>query len=580
MAEKNNWPITIKNYETGTLRQLYDVTENNTPVYRATYNENAAESTRTNYLHSNGGLGLNLDGQNMLLGVWDGGVVLEDHVEFTDGPFSNDSRVTNKDNATIEYHATHVAGTLVARGADNDAKGMAPSALLNAYDWNSDESEVTSEITTNGLLISNHSYGVPIFDDDGTQQIPSSWPGKYRSDARSWDIIHYNAPYYLQVVSAGNEGATSYSGALISGKDKLVNEKNSKNNLVIANAQDAQIDTNGNLLNVAINASSSQGPTDDRRIKPDIAGNGTGVYSTSNTGIQNYGQSTGTSMSSPNVAGSLILLQQHYHNLNNSYMRSATLKGVALHTADDAGRTGPDEVFGWGLLNAKKAAETISGQDAIIEELTLTQGQTYTKTVTATGLEALKASITWTDYPGNTADNVENSSTAVLINDLDIRITRNNETYFPWKLDFFSPDSDAVKGDNTVDNVERVDIESPVASASYTITITHKNTLQSSSQDYSLIITGTSSSLSINNNEVADSAINIWPNPTNDLLNISTTSNINFEDYNINIYDLQGRIVVKNITTETVDISNLNAGLYIINFSNGQNSIQKKIIKE
>lgn len=32
-------------------------------------------------------------------------------------------------------------------------------------------------------------------------------------------------------------------------------------------------------------------------------------------------------------------------------MKAATLKGLACHTADDAGTVGPDH--GWGLLNAK-----------------------------------------------------------------------------------------------------------------------------------------------------------------------------------------------------------------------------------
>jgi hypothetical protein len=35
-------------------------------------------------------------------------------------------------------------------------------------------------------------------------------------------------------------------------------------------------------------------------------------------------------------------------------MKSATLKGLACHTAFDAGNVGPDYVYGWGLLNMSK----------------------------------------------------------------------------------------------------------------------------------------------------------------------------------------------------------------------------------
>jgi hypothetical protein len=43
---------------------------------------NAAISTRTDKLHDGGGLGLNLEGQNMYIAIWDGGSVLLTHQEF------------------------------------------------------------------------------------------------------------------------------------------------------------------------------------------------------------------------------------------------------------------------------------------------------------------------------------------------------------------------------------------------------------------------------------------------------------------------------------------------------------------
>ena len=88
-------------------------------------------------------------------------------------------------------------------------------------------------------------------------------------------------------------------------------------------------------------------------------------------------------------------LQEYYNNINNSYMRAATLKGLACHTADDAGSIGPDIIFGWGLLNAKKAAETIeeSGTTSLVEERVLQPFQPYSFNVQASGNEALKISI-------------------------------------------------------------------------------------------------------------------------------------------------------------------------------------------
>ena len=52
------------------------------------------------------------------------------------------------------------------------------------------------------------------------------------------------------------------------------------------------------------------------------------TYESSNTA---YNSITGTSMASPNVAGSLLILQEHANNVFGDYIRAATLKGIALH---------------------------------------------------------------------------------------------------------------------------------------------------------------------------------------------------------------------------------------------------------
>ena len=94
--------------------------------------------------------------------------------------------------------------------------------------------------------------------------------GAYSSPARTWDAVIKLNPYYLMVVSAGNDGNAVYDGGLGSRLDKLTGNKNAKNNLVVANASDVELDDEGNLVTATINSSSSQGPSDDGRIKPDI----------------------------------------------------------------------------------------------------------------------------------------------------------------------------------------------------------------------------------------------------------------------------------------------------------------------
>ncbi len=254
---------------------------------------------------------------------------------------------------------------------------------------------------------------------------------------------------------------------------------------MIANGQDANVDANGNLISVTRNSGSSEGPTDDYRIKPDIMGNGTSLYSSLETSDSAYGNLTGTSMSAPNVSGSLLLLQDHYFDLNATFMRAATLKGLALHTADDVAPTGPDANTGWGQMNTKAAAEAITAAPtgAVISELTLNQGQSYQVTIQSDGVNPLKASISWTD-PAGAVNNGTNSNTPALVNDLDLRLS-NGTVYTPWRLTGVTTNG---FGDNTVDPYERIDIAG--ASGQYTLTVTHKGTLSSGSQNFSLIVTG------------------------------------------------------------------------------------------
>ena len=480
LAKEKAWRV--KYEENGSFFELMKVSEEGKPIYYRTFNADAAISTRANTLNSGGLLGLNLNGQNMVGHVWDAGLARSTHQEY-DGSGGNNRFSIGDGTSSLHYHSAHVTGTIIASGVQAIAKGMAPHAHAVGYDWNTDLSEATTA-ANNGMLLSNHSYGYILAN------LPDWYIGAYGDDARDWDILHNNAPYYLMVVAAGNDGDdNSSNGSPNDGNssyDKLSGHATAKNNLVVANAQDANIDANGNLISVTINSGSSEGPTDDYRIKPDITGNGTLLYSTFESSDTDYNTITGTSMASPNVMGTLLLLQQHYNNIKGNFMRAASLKGLALHTADDAGPTGPDAVYGWGLLNAKDAANVITdeGTSSVIEENSLANGQSYQIQVVSDGVNDLLVSISWNDPAGVANTGTSNDHTPSLVNDLDVRVTQGANTYLPYKLT--SVNSNAL-GDNTVDPFERIRVNA--ASGTYTITVNHKGVLNSV-QDFTLIVTG------------------------------------------------------------------------------------------
>ena len=494
LAAQKGWKTTYTDSK-GSYYELMKVSKEGTPLYYKTDNVDAAISTRANFLHNNGGLGLNIEGQGMTAYVWDGGLARETHQEY-DGD-GGENRFSIGDGSTeLNFHAAHVMGTIISSGFDPAAKGMAPKANGIGSNWSNDISEATNA-AANGMLVSNHSYGY------GADDIPDYYFGAYIEASRDWDNLMYNAPYYLHVTSAGNDGNNDTANANpLDGNstfNKINGRKTAKNCVTVANGRDASINADGSLASVDRNTSSSEGPTDDLRVKPDLMGNGTGLYSSYESADDAYNSISGTSMAAPNVTGSLLLLQQYHNETYGAFMRAATLKGLALHTADDVDIEGPDSHTGWGLMNTKVAAETITkkGFESWISEEVLTNGSSYTLKVKSVGSVPLLASISWTDKPGIANQGVSNDRTAVLVNDLDIKITRDADQYDPWRLTGVYSNE---KGDNLVDPFERVDISNP-SSGEYTITVTHKGTLEEN-QHFSLIITGISGEF----NFIADSS--------------------------------------------------------------------------
>ena len=507
--------------EDGTLFALRRIV-NGLPQYDMTYNRQAAISTSTHHVQSGGRSGFNLTGTDMVIGEWDGGGALTSHVEFEGRAIQRD------DPFAPSNHATHVAGTLIAAGINPEAIGMAPKATLWAHDWNSDGSEM-AQAAAEGLLISNHSYGTIAgwargdwseegntrwhwWGDVGLDSVEDFKFGYYDQRTANWDRIAHDAPYYLIVKSAGNNANDRYSGQHVvringewiesneprrvgdpNGFDCLPTYSTAKNILCIGATRDVNGGYSG-PSSVNITGFSSRGPTDDGRIKPDIVGDGSNLLSANNSSSTAYGRSSGTSMSGPNVAGSMLLLQELHREMTGEFMRSSSLKGLVLHTADDAGNPGPDYIYGWGLLNTESAAEVLAQplRHPFVES-ELNPGDTFSYSIFSDGQTPIRATLCWTDPAAQVRPPAHNDRTPRLVNDLDLRITAlsgpdSGTVYFPFTLDPENPAAEAQAGDNFIDNVEMIDA-GLLPAGDYIVEVTHKNNLQGNdSQAFSLWI--------------------------------------------------------------------------------------------
>lgn len=525
----------------GGARELMDF-DGDQPLYYSTCNANAGISSGAKQLWS---APFSATGSGGTIGLWDGSSARTTHQEFG-------GRVATMDgsSATVD-HSSHVAATLCAAGFVASAKGMAPGARVESYDWNSDTSEMTARGAsypgeaangTNRLNISSHSYGgisgwyytqsSPLWIWYGSGSTASGVEddfGKYSTYASDVDSLTYSLPYYLPFWAAGNErtdnpalGDTVYltststtavnydpashppgDGTYRGGYDTVSYSALAKNVVTVGAVGDAVSGSVRSLAGATMLNFSSWGPADDGRIKPDLVANGYYLYSALCSSDAAYGYMSGTSMATPSAAGTAQVLVHAFGILfTNQYMRASTLKALLLHTADDLGTAGPDYQFGWGLINATNAAALLSAYKAnpgtrrVTEDHVATSRTSVSVAFAWDGASPIRATLCWTD-PAGASTTAGDSRTARLVNNLDLRLIGPSGTvYQPWVMPFVGSWSTnayataATTGSNYTDNVEQVLVASPGTAGTYTARVTFAGTLTNGDQPFSLILSG------------------------------------------------------------------------------------------
>lgn len=505
-----------------------------TPRYYTTLNTAAAISTGANLLQV---APYSVDASGWTVGVWDGGGVLTNHQEFGGRVTIQDSASTN-----INGHATHVAGTIGAAGVVANARGMTPTVKIDSYDWDNDAGESAARGAAVGgepgkIQLSNHSYtlvsgwhstGTPKWTWYSTRTAYEPAFGQYNETASEIDGRLYGLPYYLTVWAAANDrtdnpvngdsvalkpgGATvvynsAYhppgDGIAKGGFETIAYYAVAKNVLTVGAVNDAVTSGQRDISKATMTAFSSWGPTDDGRIKPDLVANGASLYSSYSSGTASYANSSGTSMAAPNATGTAQLLLSLYTSMKpGEYMRACTLKALLIHTADDLGTPGPDYQFGWGLINAKKAADLICtaatnpAAPSIIECQITTSASVREHAFHWDGVSPIRATLCWTDPPGAITW-AHDSRTRSLVNNLNLRLLAPDGTsHFPFVMPFVgtwttaSMSLPATTGTNNVDNVEQVLVASPAVYGVWKAIVTYSGTLANGLQNYGLVISG------------------------------------------------------------------------------------------
>lgn len=520
------------------------------------------------------------------------------------------------------------------------AIGVLPNVKINSYSFMTTSSGNNYlKLDSSNSNISNHSYIINLgWVYRTTPTTGWYWVANYELNKKdtysssysihdaNYDKLVYKNNYLIVLKGAGNSFGGGPNGTLPNFKwDSATNSyipflpsdelppKNCSNgyncigwgslakNIITIGATD-QLTTNDNrYLNptsLQRASYSSAGPRKDGAIKPDISAVGSNIlfagYSNDNI-TDSYYFGSGTSFSTPivsGIAGALTQINRKLTNNANFNYQADEMKALLIHTANEAGAAlGPDIYYGWGFVDAQKASELIydkHNNKAIFEKNTLKNNILFSKEVIADGTKNLKATISWIDPAAepfiNDIDFQSNTSSR-LVNDLDLRIidTTNNEIFYPWKLDISNPLAPAIKGDNTVDNVEQIEIMNPIPYRKYKIEVRNKNNLiddenQQTDQNFTLIASGIiNNDTTLSSEETLNNEIILDKTVTSDYLKVITIKrNISYT-----IIDLTGKIIKTEILKNNlIDVKQLPNGTYFLIIKNFEKETVKRFIKK
>jgi MYXO-CTERM domain-containing protein len=386
---------------------------------------------------------------------------------------------------------------------------------------------------------------------DGMRISSNSWGSRsnaYTADAQRYDALVRDAqpagsavpnPGNQEMIiafAAGNDGPTASSiGSPGTGKN-IISVGASENVQAFGGADGCDTaDAEANSL-YDVASFSGRGPTSDGRKKPDIMAPGTHVSGgvaqvagqrattpanplgqalscfdatgvcggVSNkffpAGQQWFSASSGTSHSTPAVAGAAALVVQHFLNKGSAAPSPAMVKAFLMGSTRYMTGTGANDSLysnnqGTGLMDLGMAFD---GAPRLLDDqnpanLFTATGQTRTFSgVVADGSKPFRVTLAWTDAPGSTAGSAWK-------NNLDLSVSVGGSTY---RGNVFTGANSVTGGSaDTQNNVESVFLPAGV-SGPYTVTVTATNVnsdgVPSNStavdQDFALVVYNTCTS--------------------------------------------------------------------------------------
>lgn len=415
-----------------TIAQLADISQISAALENESLNFESQHITHANPLTTPLTLGgrYGLSGANVNIGIGDDSN--PNHIDL-------DDRSIKFSPLNQSPHGSHVSGITAGGGIINELyTGYAPAANMYNHYFSYILEHTPALVRDYQINLTNNSYGANLAN--------CFYLGIYDGTSRAVDNLAIEYPNTLHIFASGNSRQRQCNNLPYGYGTLAGHYQTSKNVLTVANL--------GKTV-TAWNNTSSSGPTQDGRLKPEITAIGTGVYSTGNN--NNYFPDNGTSMSAPGVTGASALLTEFYQKKHNALPTAALLKTVLVAGAEDIDQIGPDYHYGFGLMDVKASLDILENDTYWKSETKTTNQRTFEINV-PNNTSKLKVLLYWAD--SLTAPVATNP----LHTDLDLKVTDpNNTVHLPWVLNPAAPNLPATKGEDHVNNVEQVTIDQPTA---------------------------------------------------------------------------------------------------------------------
>jgi subtilase family protein/BACON domain-containing protein len=501
---------------------------------------------------------------SFVVNVVDDAYSLTGHPDMVSGRIAFQNNPTNQSGAQgghgfLNAHIIGGINTATGSGVEdangyNYGLGIAPYARMGV-------TAIFGGTSSSGTAWENTAYGQSArisSNSWGFQDALGNPIARYDTNAQSYDQLVRDA----QSGTAGNQQMTIVfaAGNDGSGANTVSSPGTAKNIITVGAGENVrQTGTDGcGIANSGADSASdvisfsSRGPVNsaggDGRTKPEIMAPGTHIeagvpqsnYNGSSVcnqffpaGQTLYGWSSGTSHSTPAVAGGTALVYQDFLNKSLAAPSPAMVKAYLMNSATHmtgvgANDTLPSNNQGMGRMNLGRAFD---GTARILLDQTQVlgaSGQTHQVTGSvATTAQPLRVTLAWSDAPGPT-------SGAPYVNNLDLEVTVGGTTY---KGNVFSG-ANSISGGvaDTRNNAESVWIPAGV-SGSFTVTVRATNiagdgvpgNADTTDQDFALVIynantgTPTQPTIGVSPTSMSFTATAGGSNPANQSLSITNT---------------------------------------------------------